>query len=567
MNNILHFSASKRTFRWQRSVSILFRRTLFLVSVAISLTSFILFHYVTTGLSVLPVHHPSTITGQSSRPLVDYESSNDSVSEFIQSATPIPLRKVESLSTPLTSAIPFPRYSSSLNYSLPLESQRMQIDMQFENATETENIVINNSSKHIEATESSQSYEPLVTNRTTCRELDSNAQTCLFEGLSCIETMSSTVFIVDDKKNNYEDLKSDKWCSFRHQSADPKYFSSRHWPFFTDTVVPQRSCMKAKYINSQTLQQLLRRKSNLALQLHVGQVKWVSKLSLINLDYADNPHNNHLLKDIVWLLDASLFQQSVHGVLQNTQSSQLYSSTENQNELSPLHKYIHRKNEHSTFYPYDQIFLPQTREEFETQTSVDMNRLMYGIILQKPLTNLYVHSSSSSKQTANTSNASRPLFDAYPELKDQLIFKSTVNKDIDEVSSKTSLICTPKLLVGAKIADTGHERVCRHIRTKSYQAFGIKRPEVVRLGQIRYPRPPRSVLILDRHVTRRIENIETLRKELSAKLAFHEIELQYTSTEKLKTAEDYVRVFSSAGVILSPHGSQNMGLLWMQRHR
>lgn len=337
--------------------------------------------------------------------------------------------------------------------------------------------------------------------------------------------------------------------------------SSRHWPLLNDTDVPQRSCLSAKYGRATTL-------ADLAQNGH--HTTWLGRLSLVNLDYAVNTHNNHLLKDIAWLLDSSLFEGSLRGKLDPGSIVDGDNESDSDNDSN--------EDFDGLFSPYHKILLPQTRTQFEKQTSHDVNRLTYALILRKDVRKLYPQYSTAEDLAQAVRNNSKsiyttPLLEAYPELKSQLVFRSEDVRNTGAANGgghqwqERETVCTSRLLVGAKMGDLGHERVCRYMRGQTYKALGIKRPDIVRLGQIRYPQPPKRLLILDRHVTRRLGNANQAVAELTERLGRHGVDVVYRTTKELATAADFVRLYSSAGVILSPHGSHNMGLIWMQRFR
>lgn len=416
--------------------------------------------------------------------------------------------------------------------------------------------------------------------RTACRELEARAQTCVFEGIACINVSRSAplsraqVIFVDDYQSDGTPVPSDKWCQNRHMSADPRYFSSRHWPFLTNTVSPQQSCLDAYYRKSTSLftNSSLNAENNLPHaglpSVNMSRIKWLPSISLVDLDYVEGSHNNHLLKDIIWLLDISLFQDSL---------AVQHPPTNNPSYNEGLH--LFRKSKH--------IYLPQSRIQFEKQLSADINRLTYSLILQKDVRKLYpnvtnedLHNSPSIKRTAIS------ILDAFPELikngssishtndntssdkgaspdSGELIF----HQDIVLNQNETDLVCTPRIMVGAKIGNGAHERVCREIRSRAYDLYGIKRPPVVFKGQIRFPQPPKSILVLDRHITRKIENAKELVDALKNRFEPDGVNVSYITTSNISTAEGFVRVYSSAGVIITPHGSHNMGLLFMHRYR
>lgn len=127
------------------------------------------------------------------------------------------------------------------------------------------------------------------------------------------------------------------------------------------------------------------------------------------------------------------------------------------------------------------------------------------------------------------------------------------------------LVCTSRLTVGSKLGNTGHERVCPELRQKGWELFGIAPPPMVRVGQIYYNRPPRRIMVLQRHMHRRIGNLQDLMTKLQLEFGNY-VEVELVSTSDLKTAEDHVRIFSRADVLITPHGSQAMGQMWMPRH-
>lgn len=394
--------------------------------------------------------------------------------------------------------------------------------------------------------------------RTACRELEANAQTCVFEGLFCVDVANGTahgrakVFIVDDSQTDGATVPSDNWCRERHQSADPRYFSARRWPFPTDTVAPQRSCLDARYRTTSSLfgtGDAFANNESAELASFTSRMKWLPSLALVDLDYVDNTHNNHLVKDILWLLDAALFQKSLS--IEKRPGYTVHRA------LNDVDGYLFRTEPH--------IYLPQTRAQFEKQTSKDVNRLTYSIILRKNARRLYPNLTDEELHDASKKqrHTTRPLLETYPELaKGQLQFHGDLIDDPD-----VDLVCTPRLTVGAKMGNGAHERVCRELRTRGFELYGIPRPPVTRRGQINFPQPPKSVLILDRHVTRNIANVNDLLQFLKQQLGPLGVPVSYVSTKDLSTAEEFVRVYSSAGVILTPHGSHNMGQIWMHRYR
>lgn len=105
------------------------------------------------------------------------------------------------------------------------------------------------------------------------------------------------------------------------------------------------------------------------------------------------------------------------------------------------------------------------------------------------------------------------------------------------------------------------------LRERGWDLFGIKPPHKVRVGQIYFNQPPKRIIVLQRHLTRSIVNVEELMARLNAEFRDKRgFEVELVTTASLKTAEDNVRAFSRAGVLITPHGSQAQGLIWQARH-
>ena len=271
-------------------------------------------------------------------------------------------------------------------------------------------------------------------------------------------------------------------------------------------------------------------------------VKWVPNLYLINLDYDRNNHNNHLVKDIVWMLDVYLWQLS------------------NDVRRSPLSP----DSEPLLFQPDPHIYLPQGLSDFQYQTAKDVNRFNYAMILRRNLSKLYPEFNADDLASPADPPHSRraiALMDAYPDLKEKLVFHYDQKRD-----NRTQMVCTPRLSVGAKIGNGAHDRVCRYLRQRGWELFGIKPPEMVKIGNLYYPRPPKRVIILNRHITRILSNAKELHTALVESLEGSGVEVELINTSAIGSAEDNVKVFSRAGVLLTPHGSHAMGQIWMPRH-
>lgn len=87
-----------------------------------------------------------------------------------------------------------------------------------------------------------------------------------------------------------------------------------------------------------------------------------------------------------------------------------------------------------------------------------------------------------------------------------------------------------------------------------------------RLGRIYYPQPPKRIIILQRHISRKFGNLEQLETAIRSQFTKHAVAVEVIDTRALETAEAQVRIFSRAGVLVTPHGSQAMGQIFMPRH-
>lgn len=398
--------------------------------------------------------------------------------------------------------------------------------------------------------------QSVVTRRTICRELDAMAQTCVFEGLMCVNVSTPEnkghphIFIVDDTQPDGLDVPSDNWCKTRSYSADPRYYSSRVWPPMEGTVIPQQSCMSATY-----------RKLDSLLQGSL-RIRWEpSSLALLDVDLRGNDHNTHFLMDLLWVLDARLFQRSLSV------------------QPRPGYRQLRGEDNLDTQLLKDGVkyYIPLTTESFYSFTARDINKLTFSIMFNKNLTKMYNFSSMTLDALRNPRlsphelshnlgswdrHLTMELLDAHPELRDELVFHNDV---IDK--KEHDLVCTPRLTAGIKTGFSTAERVCSHIRHKSYELYNIEPLEIKISGQLRYERPPRRVLIMDRHFTRKVVNFDEVVSRLTELLAKHDVNVTSTTTDRVFSAEDYVRIYSSAGIIVVPHGGQNMGEMFMRRHR
>lgn len=378
--------------------------------------------------------------------------------------------------------------------------------------------------------------------RTACREFKEGAQTCVFDGFVCANVTSEQplgrphFLLIDDHKPDAHRLRSDSWCQRRHITSDPRYFSARDWPLRNDTESPQRTCFSATYRNS----------SFLYSSFNLSSVQWYPSLSLVDLDYVNNNHNNHLIKEVIWLLDLYLFETSLSLNPSPADHSSLRSFT------SPFQR------------TFEHIYLPQSRRDFEIQTGRDVNRLNYALILRKNLSNLYPsYTSAQMKQSSTQPRHTEPLLKAYPELtqQSQLLFHHDFINN-----SQVNLVCTAKLTVGAKIGNGAHERVCRYLRQRAHQFFGISR-NPKRVGRVYFPQPPKRVVVYQRHRTRSIENLDEVEHALRNSFEKYGVAVDVVYTDAVATAEQHVRFFSDVGVLITPHGSQSMGQIYMPRHR
>lgn len=382
----------------------------------------------------------------------------------------------------------------------------------------------------------------VTTVRTACRELQAAAQTCVFDGFLCANVTSGQrlgrpqFFVIHDYEPDGRRLRSDSWCQRRHVTSDPRYFSARDWPIRNDTESPQRTCFSAIYRNS----------TSFFSSFNLSAVRWYPSLSLVDLDYVNNNHNNHLVKEIIWLLDLYLFETSLSLNLSPADHSSLHSL------YSPFQG------------AFEHIYLPQSRRDFEIQTARDINRLNYALILRKNMSNLYPnYTSPQMKKKPEQPRETEPLLTAYPELtqQSQLLFHHDFVKD-----QRIDLVCTAKLTVGAKIGNGAHERVCRSLRQRAHRFFGISgKPKQV--GRVYFEQPPKRIVIFQRHLRRSIENVDEVEHALRNTFEKYGVVVDVVDTSVVRTAEEHVRFFSEVGVLITPHGSQAMGQIYMPRHR
>lgn len=342
-------------------------------------------------------------------------------------------------------------------------------------------------------------------------------------------------------------IPSDDWCQLRYKSSNPRYYGSRHWPLLSGTVVPQQSCMRGRYRSSESLLSELRAQGD--------DLQWVNgTVALLNVDSSGNDHNAHFALDTLWILDASLHDDT----LRKYDAS---SDEDDDNNVRRVKTLLNRNDELLLYV------ITQDKEAFERQTVRDLNRFMYAVLLRKDPTLLYDDNATMLHvpATLDTRRYSKPLLEAYPELAAQLYLQSSQGSG----KQQNVTICTPRLVTGFKTGFGVPEPVCRHIRSEAYRLFGIPRPEVVRVGQVEYAQPAKSILVVNRHFTRKIANVDQVVDGLRQKLSSVAggVPVNVIETGSMYTTEENVRAFASAGVVISPHGGQNQGVMFMQRHR
>lgn len=151
----------------------------------------------------------------------------------------------------------------------------------------------------------------IKTVRRACREYTMGAQTCVYEGLLCIDTSGlgpeppadkldnptwwnparGKLFFIDDTKKDGAMVPHDNWCNLRGRSAEPWYYGSRHWPIMKNTVAPQQSCVEAYYRTSQSLFGSAGENNRTLMR----RIKWAPDMWYIDHDYPGLPHNNDMV--------------------------------------------------------------------------------------------------------------------------------------------------------------------------------------------------------------------------------------------------------------------------------
>lgn len=388
---------------------------------------------------------------------------------------------------------------------------------------------------------SSEMNSAVQTQRIGCREAEYGAQSCVFEGFICIDASQEQyqkssrplVYFVDDTKPDGSEVENDNFCQLRHRSIDPRYYSGRHWPIPTDMVAPLHSCLTAVYRRTESLFPggIVPHRST----------KWLSDLWLFDLDYPNNPHSYHFAQDIAWMLDAVLWEETI--------------------KYQPFRSPLSQPQEVEASRGFklfsdgpQQLYMPQSKREFETITTRDQtNALMLALSLQLDASRLRLEGQ---KQM-------RPFMEAFPEMNERISFHT----DLSANSSEASLTCAPRLSSGAKNGILLHERVCRRLREESYQLFNIEESPPANIGQSYFAQPPKRLIIFHRHITRGFSNLEELEMVFRRVFGPYGVEVEVVTGKMMPTVEDQVRLFSRAGVLFSPHGSQLMGQMWMPRHR
>eukprot|EP00177_Eucheuma_denticulatum_P004549 GFKZ01008272.1.p1 GENE.GFKZ01008272.1~~GFKZ01008272.1.p1 ORF type:complete len:611 (+),score=33.88 GFKZ01008272.1:57-1835(+) len=392
----------------------------------------------------------------------------------------------------------------------------------------------------------------VTTKRLACREYRDGAQACTFEGFICANTTAGEnddsisgphFYFLDDTQTDGVEPRSDLWCR-RPRTSDPRYYgASAHWPIRPNTTIPQQSCLRAYYRHSTSVLG-----PNPSTTLTSPSVLWLpSAIWPIHLIYNFN-HNFHVFIDTIWMLDVRLFQSSM----------QLNNPPDQQDPASVLN--------FADYFFSDgpqHVYIPQSREQFEIQTENDLTRFVYALTLDLDPLHLYPNQTRKDLHTPQVNRLTVPFLTAYPDLErsKKILFHHELvrNPNID-------LVCAPRLTAGPKQPSSGHERVCRELRKKGWDFFGLKMPEMKRVGRLLFPQPPRKIVLLNRHRTRQIENFDELVAGVRDAFESQGIEVEALTTKEFQSVETQVRVFGGAGVVITPHGGQCQALIWMPRH-
>lgn len=393
----------------------------------------------------------------------------------------------------------------------------------------------------------------ITTKRLACREYRDGAQACTFGGLICANTTPVAndqesspphFYFVDDTQPDGTEPRSDLWCR-RPRTSDPRYYgASAHWPIRPNTTIPQQSCLRAYYRHSTSVLG-----ADPSATLSSPSVLWLpSAIWPIHLIY-NFKHNFHVFIDTIWLLDVRLFQESLQ-----------LSNPPDQSDPAASHNF-------ADYFFSDgpkHVYIPQSREQFEKQTDDDLTRFVYALTLDLDPLRLYPNQTRKDLHTPQLNRHTVPFLTAYPELEGtrKILFHNELvkNPEID-------LVCAPRLAAGPKQPSSGHERVCRELRKKGWEFFGLEMPEMKRVGRLLFPQPPKKIVLLNRHKTRQIENFEELVAGVRNAFEGEGVEVEAWTTKDLESVERQVRVFGGAGVMITPHGGQCQSLIWMPRHR
>eukprot|EP00177_Eucheuma_denticulatum_P000928 GFKZ01001687.1.p1 GENE.GFKZ01001687.1~~GFKZ01001687.1.p1 ORF type:complete len:498 (+),score=33.92 GFKZ01001687.1:252-1745(+) len=394
----------------------------------------------------------------------------------------------------------------------------------------------------------------VTTRRLACREYLDGGQACTFEGFICANATlvqndpfnAQHYYFIDDTKPDRHELPSDAWCRHRSHTSDPRYFgTSAHWPIRNGTIIPQQSCLRAYYRTSASVFG-----PNPTAALTSPSILWIpSAIWHVDLLMVKHSHNFHVFMDTIWMLDVRLFHASLH----------LISTPDQPAPESALNLADH-------FFPDgpQHVYLPQGKQDFESQTSNDLTRLLYAITLDLDPLLLYPNQTAEDLRQPKSDRFTAPLLEAYPHLipSRKLLFHRELleNPDVD-------LVCAPRLSAGPRQPNSGHERVCRELRKSGWELFGLKEPEMKRVGRLWFPQPPKKIVVLDRHLTRRIENFDEVVAGVRKAFEGEGWEVEALTTESLKSVERMVRLFAGTGVLITPHGGHCHGLIWMPRHR
>ena len=364
------------------------------------------------------------------------------------------------------------------------------------------------------------------TERDGCLEYSNGGQTCVYSGIMCVLVNKDQaeyvtqphVFFVDDSHKNYIPVSNDKWCDNRIGNGPTE------WPPKNEYFAPRHSCMYARWRTYSSL---------IANMLRPVKVKWIESLSFIPLDYQDHNNSLNFVMNNLWLLDTKLWQKSLE-----------FSKT--------------RRNMTKLFPKSTHILLANSKSQFSNLN--DLSHFLFALLLQLDVKHLYHKQSIDEDKHLWT----KSFFDSFPSLSQNILFYQD-----EMIHSKNDLICTRRLTVGPKSNSLGHPRVCEYLRTSGWDLLDIKQSENIdgTNGEIiKFSKPPRKVVLLQRHGQGSIRNLDELSESLKQAATKFGFEFELHSTETLKTAVEYIRLFSNVGVLLTPHGDHEIGTIWMPRH-